>query len=114
MHMTATAAAAAARPMSRRRRSQSRPWVALAAIIAGAGAVILLWIQDTPYVNGLADWLTNAGRHHRLAGRIRGRGAAGLMARIPALERGSGRIGWLDGMRWVAATRSAWPSRTRC
>jgi predicted ferric reductase len=66
------------------------PLVALGAIIVGAGAVILLWIQDTPYVNGLADWLTNAGR---ITGLLAGYAVVvllALMARIPALERGLG------------------------
>jgi predicted ferric reductase len=66
------------------------PWAALAAIIVGAGAVILLWIQDTPYVNGLADWLTNAGR---ITGLLAGYAVVvllALMARVPALERGLG------------------------
>ena len=66
------------------------PWAALSAIIVGAGAVILLWIQDTPYVNGLADWLTNAGR---ITGLLAGYAVVvllALMARVPALERGLG------------------------
>jgi predicted ferric reductase len=66
------------------------PSAALGAIVVGAGAVILLWIQDTPYVNGLADWLTNAGR---ITGLLAGYAVVvllALMARIPALERGLG------------------------
>ncbi len=66
------------------------PWAALGAIIVGAGAVILLWIQDTPYVNGLGDWLTNAGR---ITGLLAGYAVVvllALMARVPALERGLG------------------------
>ncbi len=52
--------------------------------------MILLWFQDTAYVNGLADWLTNAGR---ITGLLAGYAVVvllALMARIPALERGLG------------------------
>jgi predicted ferric reductase len=66
------------------------PWLALTGIGAGAGAVILLWLQDTPYVSGLGDWLTNAGR---ITGLLAGYAVVvllALMARVPALERGLG------------------------
>jgi predicted ferric reductase len=66
------------------------PWAALAAIIVGGGAVIFLWFQDTQYVSGLADWLTNAGR---ITGLLAGYAVVvllALMARVPALERGLG------------------------
>jgi predicted ferric reductase len=57
---------------------------------AGAFAVILLWLQDTVYVSGLGDWLTNAGR---ITGLLAGYAIVvllALMARVPALERGLG------------------------
>jgi predicted ferric reductase len=67
-----------------------RPAVALIAIGVGAVAVIGLWLQDTTYVNGLGDWLTNAGR---ITGLLAGYTIVvllALMARVPALERGVG------------------------
>jgi len=66
------------------------PVVALAMIAAGGGAVLLLWLQDTVYVSGLGDWLTNAGR---ITGLLAGYVIVvllALMARIPAVERGVG------------------------
>jgi predicted ferric reductase len=66
------------------------PAAALALIAAGGLAVILLWLQDTVYVNGLGDWLTNAGR---ITGLLAGYAIVVLlvlMARVPALERGLG------------------------
>lgn len=66
------------------------PWAALALITIGAAAVALLWLQDTAYVNGLGDWLTNAGR---ITGLMAGYAIVvllALMARVPALERGLG------------------------
>ncbi|MGI8879353.1 MAG: ferredoxin reductase family protein [Jatrophihabitans sp.] len=66
------------------------PAVALLVIGAGAAAVLLLWLQDTTYVNGLGDWLTNAGR---ITGLLAGYTIVvllALMARVPALERGLG------------------------
>jgi hypothetical protein len=66
------------------------PTVALALIVAGGAAVILLWLQDTVYVNGLGDWLTNAGR---ITGLLAGYVIVvllALMARIPIVERGLG------------------------
>jgi predicted ferric reductase len=63
---------------------------ALAMIAAGGLGVILLWMQDTNYVSGLGDWLTNAGR---LTGLMAGYVIIvllALMARVPALERGLG------------------------
>jgi predicted ferric reductase len=64
--------------------------VVLALVAAGALAVIGLWWQDTPTVDGLGDWLTNAGR---ILGLLAGYGVVvlvALMARIPPLERGIG------------------------
>src|ERR1700761_1969560 len=66
------------------------PWVALAAIGVGGVAVIVLWFQDTAYVHGLGDWLTNAGR---ITGLLAGYAVIvllALMARVPSLERGLG------------------------
>jgi ferredoxin-NADP reductase len=67
-----------------------RPELALAAIGVGAVAVIALWWQNTFYVHGLADWLTNAGR---ITGLLAGYTIVvllALMSRAPALERGVG------------------------
>ncbi|MDT4894849.1 MAG: hypothetical protein QOE97_3884 [Pseudonocardiales bacterium] len=66
------------------------PRVALGMIAAGALAVIALWWQDTFFVQGLGDWLTNAGR---ITGLLAGYAVVvllALMARVPALERGVG------------------------
>jgi predicted ferric reductase len=66
------------------------PELALTAIVAGALAVTFLWWNDTFSVNGLGDWLTNAGR---LTGLWAGYTIVillALMARVPALERGVG------------------------
>src|SRR3954451_16459470 len=70
--------------------ADAHPGVILAVIAAGAFASLLLWWHDTPSVNGLGDWLTNAGR---ITGLLAGYGVAvlvALMARIPPLERGIG------------------------
>src|SRR5450756_2069505 len=63
---------------------------ALWTIAIGAVAVIGLWWQDTFYVHGFGDWLTNAGR---ITGLLAGYAVIvllALMARIPAMERGIG------------------------
>src|SRR3954453_6856266 len=68
----------------------AQPAVVLAVIAAGAFACVLLWWQNTPSINGLGDWLTNAGR---ITGLLAGYGVVvlvALMARIPPLERGIG------------------------
>src|SRR6476660_2494413 len=68
----------------------STPTAVLAAIGVGGVAVIALWWQDTYYVQGLGDWLTNAGR---ITGLLAGYAVIvllALMARVPALERGVG------------------------
>src|SRR3954449_10047443 len=70
--------------------ADAHPGVILAVIAAGAFASLLLWWHDTPAVNGLGDWLTNAGR---VTGLLAGYGVVvlvALMARIPPLERGIG------------------------
>jgi predicted ferric reductase len=64
--------------------------VALTGIAAGALAVLLLWWQDTHFIYGFGDWLTNAGR---LTGLLAGYAVVvllGLMARVPWLEHGVG------------------------
>jgi hypothetical protein len=61
------------------------PGVALAAIGLGALAVLVLWWHDTVFVQGLGDWLTNAGR---ITGLLAGYAVVvllALMARVPAL-----------------------------
>ena len=66
------------------------PQAALALIGAGALAVLLLWWQDTVYVYGLGNWLTNAGR---ITGLLAGYAVVvllALMARVPVVERGVG------------------------
>ncbi|GAQ50386.1 ferric reductase-like transmembrane domain-containing protein [Streptomyces acidiscabies] len=71
----------------------------LAALWAGAAAVLALWWQDTGPVVGAAGWLTGAGR---IAGLLCGYGCAvlvGLMARVPLLER---RVGTDRVSRWHA------------
>jgi predicted ferric reductase len=68
----------------------ARPGAVLGVILAGAAATILLWWHDTASINGLGDWLTNAGR---VTGLLAGYGVVvlvALMARIPPLERGIG------------------------
>src|SRR3954451_16980309 len=70
--------------------ADAHPGVILAVIAAGAFASLLLWWHDTPSVNGLGDWLTNAGR---ITGLLAGYGVVvlvALMARLPPLERGVG------------------------
>src|SRR4051794_5897469 len=70
--------------------ADAHPGVILAVIAAGAFASLLLWWHDTPAVNGLGDWLTNAGR---ITGLLAGYSVVvlvALMARIPPLERGIG------------------------
>ena len=85
--MTATGAPAAT---WRRRPVGVTPNAALAAIAVGAVAVVGLWWQDTNFVHGWGDWLTNAGR---ITGLLAGYAVIillALMARVPALERGVG------------------------
>jgi predicted ferric reductase len=66
------------------------PRLALAMIAIGAVAVVALWWQDTVFVYGFGDWLTNAGR---ITGLLAGYAVVvllALMARVPAAERGVG------------------------
>jgi predicted ferric reductase len=89
--MTAALHRSAMPPKAPARQSLTvHPTAALALIGAGGLAVILLWLQDTAYVSGLGDWLTNAGR---ITGLMAGYAIVvllALMARTPALERGLG------------------------
>src|SRR3954471_5502467 len=76
--------------MPARAQRRAHPTGILAAIGAGAAATIALWWHDTPAIQGLGDWLTNAGR---ITGLLAGYGVVvlvALMARIPPLERGVG------------------------
>jgi predicted ferric reductase len=62
----------------------------LTSIAAGTVAVLALWWLDTPGIDGVGDWLTNAGR---VCGLLAGYGVVvlvALMARLPAVERGVG------------------------
>jgi predicted ferric reductase len=71
-------------------RARISPEVALLAIAVGALAVVALWWQDTIFIRGFGDWLTNAGR---ITGLLAGYAVVvllALMARLPALERGVG------------------------
>ncbi|RAN76667.1 ferric reductase [Bacillus sp. SRB_336] len=73
-------------PLPRR----AHPALVLGLIFAGAAAVLGLWWVDTPYVSGLGDWLTGAGR---ITGLLAGYAVVvliALMSRVPALERGVG------------------------
>ncbi|MFG1704244.1 ferric reductase-like transmembrane domain-containing protein [Nonomuraea sp. M3C6] len=88
--MTATHGTVRRAAVTTRPRRRVRPSLPLAGIVAGAGAVIALWWLGTPSVSGLDGWLTEAGR---VTGLLSGYGLAvllGLMARVPALERGVG------------------------
>ena len=83
-------AAGAPASMWGRRPVGVAPSAALAAIAVGAVAVVGLWWQDTNFVHGWGDWLTNAGR---ITGLLAGYAVIvllALMARVPALERGVG------------------------
>jgi len=64
--------------------------VLLGGILLGAVAVVGLWWRDTPSISGAGEYLTNAGR---VTGLLAGYAIVvllGLMARVPALERGVG------------------------
>jgi ferredoxin-NADP reductase len=88
--MTATATPGTAQATGAPPAARIPAGAALAAIAAGACCVIALWWHDTLRVAGWADWLTNAGR---LTGLLAGYAIVvllALMARVPALERGTG------------------------
>jgi len=66
------------------------PRAALALIAGGAIVVIAIWLQDTRFIHGWGDWLTNAGR---ITGLLAGYAVVvllALMARVPLIERGVG------------------------
>jgi predicted ferric reductase len=66
------------------------PRLALAMIAVGAAGAVGIWWQNTIFVQGFGDWLTNAGR---LTGLLAGYAVVvllALMARVPAVERGVG------------------------
>jgi predicted ferric reductase len=68
----------------------AHPTGVLVAVLLGAVATLALWWSDTTSVDGLGEWLTNAGR---ITGLLAGYAIVvlvALMARIPALERGVG------------------------
>lgn len=70
--------------------SRATPRLTLTLIWLGAAAAVGLWWHDTSSIQGLADWLTNAGR---ITGMLAGYAVVvlvALMARIPMLERGVG------------------------
>ena len=71
-------------------RFRARPELVLTIIAAGAVGCVLLWWQNTPTLDGLGDWLTNAGRVTGLLAGYAMVVLVALMARIPALERGIG------------------------
>ncbi|HEX2904817.1 MAG TPA: ferredoxin reductase family protein [Jatrophihabitans sp.] len=73
---------------------------ALAVVIAGGVAAILLWVHDTTYVSGFGGWLTNAGRITGLLAGYLIILLLALMARVPALERG---VGTDQLARWHAS-----------
>jgi predicted ferric reductase len=77
-----------------------RPRSVQALIGLGGVAVLLLWWHDTVIVQGLGDWLTNAGR---ITGLLAGYGVVVLlmlMSRAPFLEHG---VGTDRLARWHAA-----------
>ncbi|MFG2266122.1 ferric reductase-like transmembrane domain-containing protein [Streptomyces sp. NPDC048720] len=96
--MTTVYTRRAAPPLPGAARRAPAGWV-LAALWAGAAAVVALWWTDTGSVVGTAGWLTGAGR---IAGLLCGYACAvlvGLMARVPLLEV---RIGSDRVARWHA------------
>ncbi len=96
--LTLPASAGPVRPPEDRFRITRGP--ALAAIVAGGAASILLWVHDTTYVNGVGGWLTNAGRITGLLAGYLIILLLALMARVPALERG---VGTDQLARWHAS-----------
>lgn len=99
--MQATRQSAALSAPPRRLLSPDRSAAAgtLAVIGLGALAVVGLWWQDTRFVYGWGDWLTNAGR---ITGLLAGYAVVvllALMARVPWLEH---RVGTDRLARWHA------------
>jgi ferredoxin-NADP reductase len=66
------------------------PATALSLIAVGGVISLALWWNDTVFVRGWAQWLTDAGRLTGLAAGYAIVVLLALMARIPALERGLG------------------------
>ncbi|MGW5371662.1 ferredoxin reductase family protein [Streptomyces sp. NPDC004009] len=96
--MTTVDTRRAAPPLPGTARRSPAGWV-LAALWAGAAAVVALWWTDTGSVVGTAGWLTGGGR---IAGLLCGYACAvlvGLMARVPLLET---RVGSDRVARWHA------------
>jgi predicted ferric reductase len=77
-------------PAANRQKLRVTPATTLALMTLGALPVIALWWQDTHFVHGLGDVLTNAGRLTGLAAGYAILVVLALMARVPALERGVG------------------------
>ena len=95
-----TVLASTAPPAQPRQRVRVTPTAALVAVVAGALPVLGLWWQDTGFVHGFGDELTNAGRIAGLAAGYAVLVVLALMARVPAIERGVG----ADRLaRWHAA-----------
>ncbi|MGW5326026.1 ferredoxin reductase family protein [Streptomyces sp. NPDC004014] len=96
--MTTVETGRAAPPLPGTARRSPAGWV-LAALWAGAAAVVALWWTGTGSVVGTAGWLTGGGR---IAGLLCGYACAvlvGLMARVPLLET---RVGSDRVARWHA------------
>lgn len=72
------------------RRLRAHPNLVLGVIAAGAVGCVGLWWKNTPTLNGVGDWLTNAGRVTGLLAGYAMVVLVALMARIPPLERGIG------------------------
>ncbi|POM26411.1 Flavohemoprotein [Actinomadura rubteroloni] len=90
--MTSTTSTLPRSAPGRTRRRVRLPFsVPAALVLLGALAVLALWWRTTPDIgSGPAGWTTEAGR---ITGLLAGYGCAvlvGLMARVPALERGVG------------------------
>lgn len=86
----AAPAASVPSPASKLSRDRAASLVALAIIGLGALAVVGLWWQDTQFVLGFGDWLTNAGR---ITGLLAGYAVIvllALMARVPLLDHNVG------------------------
>lgn len=68
----------------------ANPRLLLALIFGGALLTVGLWWHDTSAIDGVAAWLTNAGR---ITGLLAGYGVVvllALMAKVPSVERGVG------------------------
>ena len=90
--MSTLAASPSQLAQSPRRPARGRltPGALLTGTFAGAVLVLAFWWLDTPAINGLGDWLTNAGRITGLLGGYTIVVQLLLMARVPAIEHGVG------------------------